>query len=81
MKLQMDQSQAELKRSEDSSKREIIRVETEKNQLMSRVQQMEIETKEKQETLVKEREYREAKQQLLAGMVISLGCTCCILYP
>ena len=67
MKMQMDQSQTELKRSEESWKREIMRVETEKNQLTNRVQQMEIETKEKQETLAKEREYREAKQQLLAG--------------
>ena len=67
MKVQMEQSQTELKHSEESWKREITRLETEKNQLMNRVESMEIETKEKQETLAKEREYREAKQQLLAG--------------
>ena len=81
MKTQMEQSHNELKRSEDSWKRDIARVETEKtrmeteksriesekNQLLHRIHTMEIETKEKQETLMKEREYREAKQQLLAG--------------
>ena len=63
----VDTEKTRLETEKTRMETEQSRIESEKNQLLHRIQTMEMETKEKQETLMKEREYREAKQQLLAG--------------